>query len=95
MEKAASSYAKYNRVDLEDEQAVPYELIVVQPFTPTDDPRVLGINPIPNLQKKIKEMVDYYRKETMDIEDVTFEEADLMEDVLFIDAVDVSEDGGE
>ena len=95
MEKAASSYAKYNRVDLEDEQAVPYELIVVQPFTPTDDPRVLGINPIPNLQKKIKEMVDFYRKETMDIEDVTFEEVDLMEDVLFIDAVDVSEDGGE
>ena len=42
MEKAASSYAKFNRVDLEDEQAVPYDLIVVQPFTATDDPSVLG-----------------------------------------------------
>lgn len=35
MERAASSYAKYNRVDLEDEQAVPYEMIVIQPFTAT------------------------------------------------------------
>ena len=41
MEKAASSYAKFNRVDLEDEQAVPYDMIVVQPFTATDDPTVL------------------------------------------------------
>lgn len=70
MDKAASSYAKYNRVDLEDEQVVPYEDIVVHPFTPTDDPRVLGINPIPNLQKKIRDMIDFYRKETIDIEDV-------------------------
>ena len=45
MEKAAASYAKFNRVDLEDEQAVPYEMIVVQPFTATDDPTVLGIKP--------------------------------------------------
>ena len=56
MEKAASSYAKFNRVDLEDEQAVPYEMIVVQPFTATDDPTVLGIQPIPNLQQTIDQM---------------------------------------
>lgn len=92
MEKAASSYAKYNRVDLEDEQAVPYELIVVQPFTATDDPRVLGIKPIPNLHKKIKEMVDYYRNETIDIEDIEWEEADLEEDTLFADVVEQQEE---
>ena len=55
MEKAASSYAKYNRIDLEDEQAVPYEMIVVQPFTATSDPTVLGIKPIPNINDKIKD----------------------------------------
>ena len=32
MEKAASAYAKYNRVDIEDEQAMPYDDIVIQPF---------------------------------------------------------------
>lgn len=83
MERAASSYAKYNRVDLEDEQAVPYELIVVQPFTATEDPRVLGIEPIPNIKQKISAMIDKYRRETIDIEDVTFEEADLEFDQLF------------
>ena len=83
MERAASSYAKYNRVDLEDEQAVPYELIVVQPFTATEDPRTLGIEPIPNIQKRIEEMIAKYRKETIDFEDVTFEEADLELDTLF------------
>lgn len=83
MERAASSYAKYNRVDLEDEQAVPYEIIVVQPFTATEDPRVLGIEPIPNIKQKISAMIDKYRRETIDIEDVTFEEADLEFDQLF------------
>ena len=83
MEKAASSYAKFNRIDLEDEQAVPYDLIVVQPFTATDDPSVLGIKPIPNIQEKIQKMIAKYRAETLDIEDVEYEEADLEEDVLF------------
>lgn len=83
MEKAASSYAKYNRIDLEDEQAVPYEMIVVQPFTATSDPSVLGIKPIPNINDKIKAMLNKYRAETIDIEDITFEEADLQESELF------------
>lgn len=83
MEKAASSYAKYNRVDLEDEQAVPYDLIVVQPFTATNDPSVLGIRPIPNIQEKIEALLNKYKAENMDIEDIEFEEADLEEGVLF------------
>ncbi len=83
MERAASSYAKYNRVDLEDEQAVPYEMIVVQPFTATSDPTVLGIKPIPNIQLSIQNMIKKYRAETLDIEDVTCEEADLEEQILF------------
>lgn len=83
MEKAASSYAKYNRIDLEDEQAVPYEMIVVQPFTATSDPTVLGIKPIPNINDKIKAMLNKYRAETIDIEDITYEKADLQESELF------------
>ena len=83
MERAAASYAKYNRVDLEDEQALPYDMIVVQPFTATSDPTVLGIRPIPNLQQKIDKMLAKYRAETLDIEDVDCEEADLEEAVYF------------
>lgn len=83
MEKAASSYAKYNRIDLEDEQAVPYEMIVVQPFTATSDPTVLGIKPIPNINDKIKAMLNKYRAETIDIEDIECEDADLEMSALF------------
>ena len=83
MERAAASYAKYNRVDLEDEQQLPYDLIVVQPFCATSDPSVLGIKPIPNLQEKIDSLLEKYGAESMDIEDVDFEEVDLEEDDLF------------
>ena len=83
MEKAASSYAKFNRVDLEDEQVVPYDMIVVQPFTATDDPTVLGIKPIPNIREKIRTLLNKYRSENIDIEDIEFEEADLEEADLF------------
>ncbi len=91
MERAASSYAKYNRIDVEDEIAVPYDVIVVQPFTATSDPSVLGIKPIPNIQDKIQAMLKKYRAESMDIEDVEFEEADLELDSLF----DNNPDNGE
>ena len=83
MERAAASYAKYNRVDLEDEQLIPYEDIVVQPFTATNDPSVLGIKPIKDIESRIKEMIEKYRKETIDSEDVEYEEADLEEQELF------------
>ena len=83
MEKAASSYAKFNRVDLEDEQALPYDMIVVQPFTATDDPSVLGIKPMPRLQERIQELLHKYRAENIDIEDIEFEEPDLEEGTLF------------
>lgn len=83
MERAATSYGKLNKVDAEDVQAVPYHLIVVQPFVATADPSVLGIKPIPGIENKIKAMLDKYSAETIDIEDVEYEEADLEEDFLF------------
>lgn len=92
MEKAASSYAKFNAVHIEDEQSLPYDMIVVQPFTATDDPTVLGIKPIPNVQKKIQQMIEKYRAETIDIEDIEFEEADLEEEELYAPKVWDEED---
>ena len=85
MERAATAYGKLNRVDLEDEQAISLDQILVQPFMATDDPRVLGIEPIPNITEKISAMIEKYRKETIDIDDVEFEEVDLEFDTLFPD----------
>ena len=78
MERAATSYAKFNNVNVEDEQSVPYDMIVVQPFTATQDPSVLGIKPIPNIEHKIKQLIDKYRAESIDIDDIEFEEADIL-----------------
>ena len=88
MERAATSYGKMHRVDIEDEIEMPYDKIVPQHFTATSDPRPLGIEPIPNLQEKIDAMIAKYRKETIDIEDVEFEEYDLELDTLFPDNTD-------
>ena len=46
-------------------------------------PSVLGIKPIPNIQRKISDMIKKYRAETIDIGDVEFEEPDLELDSLF------------
>lgn len=95
MERAATAYGKLNRIDLEDEQAMPYDKIVPQPFTATDDPRVLGIEPIPNINEKISQMIEKYRRETIDIEDVEFEEYDLELDPLFPDPKQDTDNGRE
>ena len=92
MERAATSYAKYNRVDVEDESALPYDLIVVQPFIPTDDPSVLGIRPIPNRQKFVEDLLAKYRAESADIDDVEYESADLEEDELWADYEQINDD---
>lgn len=92
MERAATSYAKYNRIDVEDESALPFDLIVVQPFTATDDPSVLGIKRIPNIDDKIRSLIDKYTKESIDIEDIEYEEADLEEEELYNQYEDVDDD---
>ena len=79
MERAATSYAKFNNVNVEDEQSVPYDMIVVQPFTATSDPSVLGIKPMPNIEKVISDMIAKYRAESLDIDDIKCEEADIID----------------
>lgn len=83
MERAATSYAKYNRVDLEDEMAMPYDEIVIQPFCATLDVRVLGLKPIPDVYNHIAKLTKVLSRDFVDIDDVEFEEADLEEDKLF------------
>lgn len=85
MERVVSSYAKYNRVDLEDELAMPYDEIVIQPFAATLDVRVLGIKPIPDVFNHIAKLTKELSRDFVDIQDVEFEEADLEEDKLFQD----------
>jgi len=77
MERCASSYARYNRVDQEDIASIPYDQIIVQPFTATDDPSVLGITKMPNLRKRIDALLEKYGAENPDIQDIDYEDADI------------------
>lgn len=83
MERAASSYAKNNRVDLEEEVALPYDEIVVQPFCATLDVSVLGITAIPDIYNHIDKLTKELSRDFADITDVDFEEIDLEEDKIF------------
>ena len=83
MEKAATSYAKYNRIDVEDETAVPYHMIVVQPFFPTTDPRVVGINPVPNIEERIRKLTKELAVTNPDTMNIEYEEADLPIEEIF------------
>lgn len=42
--------------------------IPVLHFKATDDPRILGVEPIPNIGDKIAAIIERYRAETIDIE---------------------------
>ena len=95
MERAATSYAKFNNVNVEDEQSVPYDLIVVQPFTATQNPSVLGIKPIPNIEQKISALIEKYRKESMDIDDIEYEEPDIIDWQNFSEINELEVDNGD
>ena len=83
MEKAASSYAKFNHIDADDEKELPFDLIVVQPFTATEDPSILGIKPIPNRDEVVARLLHKYGADDPDIEDIEAEEVDLEYQELF------------
>lgn len=85
MERAATSYAKNNRVDMEDEMAMPYEDIVPQPFCATLDVTVLGLPAIPDVYNHIDKLTKELSRDFADITDVDFEEVDLEEDKIFPD----------
>lgn len=66
-EKALADYAKYNKLDKDEETPEDWwKQIAPQPFTVTSDPRTIGIAPIPNLQEYIKKYNRLYREEAVD-----------------------------
>ena len=83
MAMAAKELGKVNRVDLEDEKTLPYDDIVIQPFTPSSDPTIIGLKVIPNLEEVKARLRKQMAIDNPDIEDIEFEPADLEEESLF------------
>lgn len=87
MAMAAKELGKVNRVDLEDEKDLPYEKIVIQPFTPSSDPTILGLKIIPNVEEVKARLKRQMAQDIPEIEDIEYEEADLQEAELFPEEV--------
>ena len=88
MALAAKELGKVNRVDLDDEKELPYELIVLQPFSPSLDPTLIGLKRIDNLEEVKARLRKQLAADNPDIEDVDYELADLEEESLFPDTED-------
>ena len=70
---AADKLGKYNRLDREDAESLPWEDIVPVPIEPTTDPTVLGIKPLENKEEVIRKMYEKYKGD-IEIEDIGYEE---------------------
>lgn len=77
MERVASTYARIFNVEKEDEMQLPLDKIIIQPFVPVDDPTPLGIIPMKDRDKKIKQLLEEMSAANSDIIDVDFEEPDI------------------
>lgn len=77
MERAASSYARFNKINEQDTEQMPYEDIVIQPFVPSSDPRLIGIEPIKNLDEVKRKLLKQLGEFNPDIEEINYEDADI------------------
>ncbi|MDR0685960.1 MAG: hypothetical protein LBF79_00655 [Dysgonamonadaceae bacterium] len=78
MVAASAQYAKYNKLDKEEPQKIPWDEIIPQQFEPVSDPSVIGIKPVANIQQRIAELKKKYSNE---IEDIQFESVDFDEPI--------------
>jgi len=56
MISAADKLGKYTQLDQADAKEIPWDEIIPQNFEPTDDPTVIGLKPVKNLDERIKRL---------------------------------------
>lgn len=66
---AIQALAKYNKLDQDEGEQIPWEKIIPQEIEPTSDPTVLGIKPLKNKHDVIKRLYAKYKQE-IEIEDI-------------------------
>lgn len=85
MARADADYAKYMKLDKEDDDNIDWDTIRVQPFTPTSDPTVIGLKPVKNLNEKIKQLKEKYFSEIEAVDVDFYEESFDPEDIFKTD----------
>ncbi len=89
MEKALATFARYMRLDQEEPERIPIDKVATQSFVLSDDPSVIGFDPMPDRRQKVQKLLDHYLRETPDLREVDFEPADLEFEELFPAATDI------
>ena len=82
LEKVKLSFSTTSQLPAR-EHLVPYHMLVVQPFFPTTDPRVVGITPVPNIDDRIRKLTQELTTSHPDTENIEYEQADLVLDDIF------------
>lgn len=72
---ALSSYARFNKLDLEDNNPADYSLITPQTFEVSNDPTTIGIRPVKDLDDKVRKLIKKYNEE--DISNIDAEDIDV------------------
>lgn len=68
MAMCIANLGRYTQLDKEDGEEMPWDDIIPQTFEPSSDPTLAGVKPIPNVDKKIDELLKKYNNE-IEIED--------------------------
>jgi hypothetical protein len=74
---AIATLAKYNKLDQDEAEEMPWDEIIPISIEPTSDPSVLGITPLANKDEVIRQLYEKYKGE-IEIEDTDYE--DLTDD---------------
>ena len=61
--KILSTFARFTRLDKDEQTALEYDQIVPQQFEITTDPAVAGFERIPNIEQKVQKLFDRYKRE--------------------------------
>ena len=70
---AISALAKYNKLDQDEAEELPWDELIPTPIEPPNDPTVLGITKLENEDELIQKLLKKYKDE-IEIEDVQFED---------------------
>ena len=70
---AVDKLAKYNKLDQEDNEEMPWDDIIPVGIEPTSDPSVLGIAKMKNKEEEIKRLIEKYKGE-IEIEDIEYQD---------------------
>ncbi len=70
---AIAALAKYNKLDQDEAEEMPWDEIIPTPIEPVSDPTVLGIKPIANKNEVILKLYEKYRGD-IEIDDVEYED---------------------